>query len=80
MHFAYGRNCAPEDLSHIGAEMVLIDKGDAIDQFAELVTDGLRKGDVLTLQNKNVIPKRTQNKIEKRLGVEVRVQEKEGNE
>ena len=76
MHFAYGRNCAPEDLAYIGADMVLIDRGDAIDQFAELVTDGLRNGDVLTLQNKNVVPKRTQNKIEKRLGVEVRVQEK----
>ena len=81
MHFAYGRNCNPEDLAHIGADMVLVDRGDSIEEFHALVTMGIRRGygDTITVLNKSHIPLKSRNRLKKHFGVSVRVHEKEGS-
>ena len=76
MHFVYARDRKKEDFEGPDVDHVLIDKGDSLSQFDEMVRDGLRPGDVLTVIGDD-IPEHVRARIEFTLGVAVKVHEKE---
>ena len=79
MHFAYGRNCTEADFEGVNADMVLIDNGDSIEAFSDLIKEALRggQGDAITLLHKDAIPPKATRMIKRKFGAVVRVHEKE---
>lgn len=79
MHFAYGRDCTEANFEGVNADMVLIDKGDSIEAFTDLIKDALRvgQGDVITLLHKDTIPPKATRMIKRKFGAVVRVHDQE---